>query len=101
LPSIHKNNRAAALLAEIRDDDRLSLDRLALLIGVQLDELLACRDNQAVLPPVTQARLARAIGTRIPRLATRARRLEEQAVAAASVQGGTNTLHLTAPAKWW
>jgi hypothetical protein len=37
----------------------------------------------------------------VPRLATRARRLEEQAAAAGSVQDGATALHLTAPAHWW
>jgi hypothetical protein len=101
MPSIQQNNRAAALLAELRDDDRLSLDRLALLIGVAANELRACRDRQTVLPPATQARLARAIAMRVPRLVPLARRLEEQAGAAMSVEGGSTALHLTAPAKWW
>jgi hypothetical protein len=101
MPSVQKNNRAAQLLAELRDEDRLSLDRLALLIGVRPEELRDCRDHQHQLPPVAQARLARAIAARVPRLAARARRLDVQATAAASAAGGANALHLTAPAKWW
>jgi len=57
MPSIQKNNRAAALLAELRDDEGLSTERLALLIGVTPDELRACRDQSLVLPPVAQAKL--------------------------------------------
>jgi hypothetical protein len=38
---------------------------------------------------------------RVPRLVPLARRLEEQAGAAMSVEGGSTALHLTAPAKWW
>jgi len=83
MPSIQKNNRAAALLAELRDDDRLSIERLALLVGVTAEELRACRDHVAVLPPVQQAKLGRAVAVRVPRLAKLARRLEEQATAAA------------------
>jgi hypothetical protein len=101
MPSIQKNNRAGELLGDLREEDRLSLDRLALLIGASAADLRACRDQQAVLPPATQLRLARAIATRVPRLLPRARRLEEQALAAARVEDGSNVLHLTAPAKWW
>jgi len=100
MPSIHKNNRAAALLAELRDEDRLSTARLALLIGVTPDELRACRDHSLVLAPVAQAKLGRAIAARVPRLAIRARRLEEQATAAALLESRATTIHLTAPAKW-
>jgi len=100
MPSIQKNNRAAALLAELRDEDRLSTERLALLIGVTPDELRACRDQSLVLPPVAQAKLGRAIAARVPRLAIRARRLEEQATAAALLESRATTVHLTAPAKW-
>lgn len=101
MPSIQKNHRAAALLSELREDDRLSLDRLALLIGVSAEDLRACRERTHALPPAVQLRLARAIAGRVPRLALQARRLEVQAAAAASVQGGGTALHLTAPARWW
>ena len=101
MPSVQKNNRAAALLSEIREDDGLSVERLALLVGVNPEELRACRDYRSALPPVTQLRLARAIATRVPRLAPQARRLETQATAAASLENGGNALHLTAPPKWW
>ena len=100
MPSIQKNNRAAALLAELRDDDRLSIERLALLVGVTAEELRACRDHVAVLPPVQQAKLGRAVAVRVPRLAKLARRLEEQATAAARVQSGATIVHLIAPPKW-
>jgi hypothetical protein len=101
MPSVQKNNRAAALLADIREEDGLSDERLALLIGVDPEDLRACRDYRAVLPPLAQARLARAVASRCPRLAARARRLEVQATAAASLQNGSTALHLTAPPKWW
>lgn len=101
MPSIQKNSRAAALLRELRDEDHLSIDRLALLVGVSADDLKACRDRERVLPIETQLRVARAIGTRVPRLAAGAKRLEEQAIAAARLEGGTNAVHLTAPARWW
>ncbi|HKW47259.1 MAG TPA: hypothetical protein VJN70_07435 [Gemmatimonadaceae bacterium] len=101
MPSVQKNNRAAALLAEIREADGLSCERLALLIGVNPEDLRACRDYKSVLPPVAQVRLARAIASRSPRLAARARRLEVQAVAAISLESKSTALHLTAPPKWW
>ena len=101
MPSIQRNNRAAALLEELRDEDNLSIERLALLAGVTSDELRACRERRLGLPAAAQIRLARAIGARVPRLVARARRLEEQATAAARVQGGANDVHLTAPARWW
>ena len=101
MPSVQKNNRAAALLADIREDDGLSVERLALLIGVNSEDLKACREYKAVLSPVVQVRLARAIASRSPRLAARALRLEVQAAAAASVESGSTSLHLTAPPKWW
>ena len=101
MPSVQKNNRAAALLCELRDDDQLSIDRLALLIGVSSTDLRSCKDRKRALSPAAQVKLAQAIAARVPRLASRARRLEEQATAAASMEGGTNALHLTAPAKWW
>ena len=101
MSSIQRNNRAAALLEELRDEDNLSIERLALLAGLTPDALRACRDRQLGLPVPAQIRLARAIGSRVPRLAAQARRLEEQATAAARVQNGTNALHLTAPARWW
>jgi len=88
MSSIQRNNRAAALLDELRDEDNLSVERLALLAGVAPDALRACRDR-------------RAIGSRVPRLLSQARRLEEQATAAARVQDGANAVHLTAPARWW
>lgn len=101
MPSIQRNNRAAALLEELRDDDNLSIERLALLAGVTSEALRACRERRLGLPVSAQIQLARAIGTRVPRLVSRARRLEEQATAAARVQGGTNAVHLTAPPRWW
>lgn len=101
MPSIQKNNRAAALLAMLRDDDRLSLDRLALLAGVSLQTLRDCLALREQLEPAAQVRVARAIGSRVPRLAAHARRLEEQAAAATTMQDGATKLHLTAPAKWW
>jgi hypothetical protein len=101
MPSIQKNNRAAALLTELREQDRLSIDRLALITGVPVDDLRACRDQKQPLPLSAQGQIARAIAARVPRLATRARRLEEQAAAAASVHDGATALHLTAPAHWW
>ena|SRR5438105_5905843 len=100
MPSIQKNNRAGALLADLREDDGLSIERLALLIGAAPEDLRACRDHKLALTPLVQARLARAIASRVPRLTARARRLEEQATAAASLEDGSTTLHLTAPAKW-
>lgn len=101
MSSIRRNSRAAALLQELRDEDHLSIDRLALLVGVKADDLRACRDREHALPVEAQLRLAQAIGKRVPRLAPRARRLEEQAIAAARLEGGTNAVHLTAPARWW
>jgi hypothetical protein len=101
MPSIQNNNRAAALLADLREEDGLSLERLALLTGSSVDDLRRCRDHKQTLPLVAQARLARTIATRVPRLSIRARRLEVQATAAASVESGSTALHLTAPAKWW
>jgi hypothetical protein len=101
MPSIQKNNRAAALLTELREQDRLSIERLALLTRVPVDDLRACRDQKQPLPLSAQVQIARAIAARVPRLATRARRLEEQAAAAAKVQDGATALHLTAPAHWW
>jgi len=101
MPSVQKNNRAAALLAQIREEDGLSCERLALLIGVNPEELHACKEYQSVLSPLVQVRLARAIASRCPRLAARARRLELQATAAMSIETGSNALHLTAPPKWW
>lgn len=101
MASIQRNNRAASLLSELRDEDRLSMERLALLAGVAPDALRACRDGRQVLPVPAQIRVARAIASRVPRLVARARRLEEQAMAAARVQNGANAVHLTAPARWW
>ena len=101
MPSVQKNNRAAALLADIREEDGLSNERLALLIGVNPQDLEACSEYKAVLPPLVQVRLARAVASLSPRLAARARRLEVQATAAARMQNGSTALHLTAPPKWW
>jgi hypothetical protein len=101
MSSIKKNSRAAALLQELRDDDHLSIDRLALLVGVTAGDFKACRDRERGLPLAAQLRLARAIGTRVPRLTSRARRLEEQAIAAARLEVGTNAVHLIAPARSW
>jgi hypothetical protein len=101
MSSIRTNNRAAMLLAKIREEDGMSIERLALLARTSASELRACQDHQLILPAVVQLRLARAIATRIPRLATQARQLELQATAAASVESGSIALHLTAPAKWW
>jgi len=101
MSSIQRNNRAAALLQELRDEDHLSIERLALLVGVTADDLRACRDRERALALPVQLRVARAIGKRVPRLASRARRLEDQAIAAARLEGGTNAVHLTAPARWW
>jgi len=101
MSSIQKNSRVAALLQALRDDDHLSIDRLALLVGVTTDDLKACRDRERGLPIEAQLRVARAVGRRVPRLASRARRLEEQAIAAERLEGGTNAVHLTAPARWW
>ena len=100
MASIQKNNRAAALLAGIADEDRASMARLALLADISAHELRACRDDGVQLAPDAQLRLARVVGTRIPRLAPMARRLEEQAAAALRMQDGATALHLTAPAKW-
>jgi hypothetical protein len=100
MPSVQQNNRAAALLEELRADDGLSLERLALLIGVSPEDLRAGKERRSVLPPLVQARLGRVIASRVPRLTTRARRLEEQATAAASLESGATARHLTAPAKW-
>jgi len=101
MPSIQHNSRASKLLAALREEDGVSLDRLALLIGVHREELRDCRDHKQVLAPLAQVRLARAIASRVPRLVAHARRLEEQALAAASMEVGANRLHLTAPAKWY
>ena len=101
MSSIQRNSRAAALLQELSDADHLSIDRLALLVGIKPDDLEACRDQERALAVGAQLRLARAIATRVPRLASKARRLEEQAIAAARLEGGTNAVHLTAPARWW
>src|SRR5437899_2449482 len=100
MPSVQKNNRAGRLLADLRPDDGLSIERLALLVGVKPDDLRACRDHTLTLPLLIQVRLARAVAGRIPRLTARARRLEVQATAAATMEGGTTALHLTAPVKW-
>ncbi|HEY7236408.1 MAG TPA: hypothetical protein VH539_19765 [Gemmatimonadaceae bacterium] len=101
MPSAQRNSRAATLLADVREDDGLSFERIALIVGVTIDELRACRDGHSVLTPVAQARLARAIGSRVPRLAARARRLEEQAMAAASFERRETKRHLTGPVSWW
>ena len=101
MSSIQRNSRAAALLEELRDDDHLSIARLALLVGVTPDDLRACRDRERGLPVAAQLRVARAIATRVPRLALRARRLEEQATAAVRLESGANAVHLTAPVRWW
>jgi hypothetical protein len=101
MASVQRNSRAAALLEELRDDDNLSIERLALLVGTSAAELRACRERTLGLPVAAQIRVARAIATRVPRLASRARRLEEQALAAARVEEGANAVHLTAPARWW
>lgn len=101
MPSIHQNNRAATLIDQLQDSDGLSLDRLALLVGVRPDDLRACLDRTVALPWSVQIRLARAIASRVPRLASRARRLQEQATAAVNMEAGGTALHLTAPAKWW
>ena len=98
---IQRNSRVAALLQELRDEDRLSIERLALLVYLTPDDLRACREGERGLPVTAQLRVARAIGTRVPRLALRARRLEAQASAAVRLEGGTNAVHLTAPARWW
>lgn len=100
MASIQKNNRAAALLAGVEGDDCPSLERLAILAGISLNDLRACRDGATALPPDAQVRLARAIAARVPRLAPMAHRLEEQAAAALRMQQGSTALHLTAPAKW-
>ena len=101
MPSIHQNNRAALLLDQLQESDGLSLDRLALLVGIRTEELRGCMDRKSPLPWRVQVRLARAVASRVPRLASRARRLEEQATAAMNMEGGDTALHLTAPAKWW
>jgi hypothetical protein len=101
MSSIPKNNRAAALLLELREEDHLSIERLALLIGVTPADLRACQQHTKALPALAQVRLAQAIAARVPRLAGRARHLENQALAAASMEVGTTALHLVAPAKWW
>lgn len=97
---IQKNNRAAALLASLEPDDRLSLERLAIIAGVNPRDLHACRAGESALEPDTQVRVAKAIARRVPRLAPQARRLEEQAIAALRMLNGSTALHLTAPAKW-
>ena len=89
------------LLDQLQESDGLSFDRLALLVGVRVDDLRTCIERKSPLPWRVQIRLARAIASRVPRLASRARRLEEQAVAAMNMEGGDTALHLTAPAKWW
>ena len=101
MASIQKNSRAAALLAGLADEDHASLERLAILAEISAHDLRACRDNGLQLAPDAQLRLARAVGSRVPRLAPMARRLEEQAAAALRMQNGATALHLTAPAKWW
>jgi hypothetical protein len=101
MSSIQRNSRAAALLQELRDEDHLSIERLALLVYLTPDDLRACRDRERGLPVIAQLRVARAIATRVPRLALLARRLEQQAIAAARLEDGTNAVHLTAPARWW
>jgi hypothetical protein len=101
MPSIHQNNRAALLLDQLQESDGLSLDRLALLIGVPTGDLRDCIDRKSALPWLVQVRLSRAIASRVPRLASRARRLEDQARAAMNMEGGQTALHLTAPARWW
>lgn len=100
MPSIRKNNRAAQLLAEIREEDGLSLDRLALLADVTAADIRACQEYERALPALAQIRLSRAIASWVPRLALSARRLEDQATAAARIESGVNTVHLTAPARW-
>lgn len=101
MPSTQRNSRAATLLAEVREDDGLSFERIALLIGVTIDELRACLEGQSVLAPDAQVKLARTIGSRVPRLAARARRLEDQAMAAARFEGQATKRHLTGPVTWW
>ncbi|HKW09644.1 MAG TPA: hypothetical protein VJO33_04645 [Gemmatimonadaceae bacterium] len=101
MPSAQRNSRAATLLAAVREEDGLSFERIALLIGVTIDELRSCHDGQTVLTPDAQAKLARTIRSRVPRLAARARRLEAQAAAAASFEGQATKRHLTGPVTWW
>ena len=100
MASIRKNNRAATLLAGLRDEDGLSLERLAILAAVNPHELKSCRDGATALAFDAQVRVARVVAGRVPRLAPAAHRLEEQAVAGLQMQGGSTALHLTAPAKW-
>ena len=101
MPSIHENNRAAALLSSLVESDGLSVERLALLTGVAAATLVACRDQKTPLPLAVQSKLARSIVQRVPRLARKARQLEEQASAALRMEVGSTSLHLTAPPKWW
>jgi hypothetical protein len=100
MASIQKNNRTTALLAAVVESDHLSLERLAILANVNPWDLRGCRAGEATLPPDAQIRVARAIGSRVPRLANSARRLEEQATAALRMHDSVTALHLTAPAKW-
>jgi hypothetical protein len=101
MPSIYDNNSAAALLADLDDDDGLTLDRLALQSGVSAEHLHRCRDQKMPLAFEEQVNLARAIKRSVPRLAAKARRLEEQAMAARRMELGSTSVHKTAPPKWW
>lgn len=56
MPSIHRNNRAATLIDQLQDSDGLSLDRLALLVGVRTEDLRACLDRTTALPWSVQIR---------------------------------------------
>lgn len=100
MSSIRENNRVAALLREMRGDEGLSLERLALLCGVPVDNLRACREHELALSPAVQIRVARAVAAGVPRLARNARRLEGQANAAAMFEAGANAVHLTPPTRW-
>ena len=101
MPSIRDNNSAAILLASLCESDGLTLEQLALLIDAPLEQLSRCCDERSQLPLLVQVRLGQTIAQRVPRLAGKARRLTEQAMAARQMQLGATSVHLTAPPKWW
>ena len=98
MTSIQKNNRAGALIAAA--ESRLDLGVLAMLTAIPVDELQRCRDCEVPLRPAAQLRLARAITLHVPALASQAKRLEAQALAASTFESGATEPHKTYPRIW-
>ena len=98
MTSIRKNNRAGALIAAA--ESRLDLSVLSVLTAIPVDELRRCRDCEVQLNPAAQLRLARAIALHAPALASYAKRLEAQALAASTFVSGATEPHKTYPRVW-